>query len=118
MHYLESLAFHNLKVSHAGRRILNPVQLKHPGENVVIKAGRTARTDAPLGRQREKMVKLPYDGRIPTSSSTSSGVKPKALSSASVGPGVYIAAATCLSFFADTHQLFGVSQTDAVERRG
>lgn len=56
------------------------------------------------------------EGRIPTSSSTSSGVKPKALSSARVGPGVYNAAATCLSFFADTHQLFGVGQTDAVER--
>ncbi len=51
MHHFESLAFHDSNISQAGRHILNPVQLKHPGENVVVKTGRTTRTDAPLGRQ-------------------------------------------------------------------
>ncbi len=51
MHHSESLAFHDSNISHAGRRILNPVQFKHPGENVVIKTGCPARADAPLCRQ-------------------------------------------------------------------
>ena len=66
MHHFESLAFHDSNISHAGRRILNPVQLKHPGENVVIKTGRTARADAPLGRQCGEDGKgLPYGCQDP-----------------------------------------------------
>jgi hypothetical protein len=66
MHHFESLAFHNSNISHAGRRILNPVQFEHPGENVVIQTGRTARTDTPLGGQcGEDGEGLPYGWQDP-----------------------------------------------------